>query len=61
MPERQQQEYEAFIVLEHSKYKDGHVTPEERESFAGDLRLIRSFPLPEHIAPNAAYRGEMKP
>ncbi|RXZ78458.1 hypothetical protein EBB07_26875 [Paenibacillaceae bacterium] len=60
MRTQQEMEYDAFLALERSRYKDGCVTSEEKASFYGELELLRAYLIPDHIAPNAAYRGEVQ-
>ncbi|GBF75309.1 hypothetical protein PA598K_03707 [Paenibacillus sp. 598K] len=52
--------YEQFLALERERYKDGHVTEEERAAYERELRLLRAFPLSEHVAPNAANGEEAR-
>jgi len=53
-----ERQYEDFLTAERDKYKEGHVTKEERASFERELEQLRSFSIPGHIGPNTTYRGE---
>ncbi|WP_020617348.1 hypothetical protein [Paenibacillus daejeonensis] len=52
--------YEQFLALEREKYQGGPVTKEERTAYERELRLLRAFPLSDHVAPNAATGEEAK-
>ncbi|WP_336781709.1 hypothetical protein [Paenibacillus illinoisensis] len=51
-----QDDYLTHRRTEDAKYANGVITSEELALFTADLKLIRSFKLPEVIGPNSPYR-----
>ncbi|PQP85065.1 hypothetical protein C0Q44_11400 [Paenibacillus sp. PCH8] len=52
-----QDDYHTHRRTESIKYEDGVITSEELALFTADLKLIRSFKLPEEVGPNPPHRS----
>ncbi|MDR6718417.1 hypothetical protein [Paenibacillus sp. 2003] len=51
-----QDDYLTHRRTESAKYANGVITSEELALYTADLKLIRSFKLPEEVGPNAPHR-----